>query len=242
MLKIIILLHWTTLFRLYLMMDHVENHTYQKKVLYLSKVSQTRFNIWTLRSFYEDQIPPLCMFLSPSLYWYPTYFVQTETARPASFDTSRWSCAAFTGEIVSPQILDVHCCPFPYLQYVFYGILSILKLNLIFIHSSRRWRRRTIKSSMSPRQQYNIICLIYFKQLHIMSTAFTSKFLFYYRLQSWLVQSLCIAFLKGSSENSRDEQGKPISNFSNTVGCKIPRLPILRSCWIFALRCAGGGR
>lgn len=36
-------------------------------------------------------------------------------------------------------------------------------------------------------------------------------------------------FLNGSSENSRAEQGYPISNFSNTSGCITPSLPIRES-------------
>ena len=186
--------------------------------------------------------PPL--YVPKSIFWgeYLTYFMQTETPRPASSDTSRWSCAACTGKVVSPKILDVHCCPSSHLLYVFYGILSILNSSL-FSSSPRRWRRRTTKSSMSPRQQCNILFDL-FQTVAYHAHSIYIQIIFYYRAcrQSWLVQSLCIAFLKGSSVNSRDEQGKPISNFSNTVGCKIPRLPILRSRWISALHCAGGGR
>ena len=35
--------------------------------------------------------------------------------------------------------------------------------------------------------------------------------------------------LNGSSENSSAEHGYPISNFSSTLGCKIPSLPISTS-------------
>ncbi len=35
--------------------------------------------------------------------------------------------------------------------------------------------------------------------------------------------------LNGSSENSSAEHGYPISNFSSTLGCRMPSLPILTS-------------
>jgi hypothetical protein len=38
-----------------------------------------------------------------------------------------------------------------------------------------------------------------------------------------------ILALNGSSENSSAEQGYPISNFSSTLGCRIPSLPISTS-------------
>ena len=40
-----------------------------------------------------------------------------------------------------------------------------------------------------------------------------------------------IFFLNGSSENSSAEHGYPMSNFSSTLGCRIPSFPISRSAW-----------
>lgn len=184
------------------------------------------------------------MFPCPSIYWgnISNIFCTDRNSTPRLL----WHLKV---KLCSPYLRNrfsksTGCTLLPFsLSSVCLLILSILQLNLIFTRSSRRWRRRTTKSSMNQRQQYNILFDL-FQTVANPTHCIYIYILFYYRacLQSWLVQSLCIAFLKGSSVNSRDEQGKPISNFSNTVGCKIPRLPILRSRWVFALRCAGGGR
>ena len=161
-------------------MDRVKNHTNQKKVLllqYLSKVSQTRFKIWVLRSFYEDQIPLPCMFLKsihllrryikhilyrPELHAPPPLTPQGEVVQPIpekSFLQKYWMYIAALLLIFRMSFMG-----------------SSPSLNSIFFSSSpRRWRRRTTKKSrMSPRQQCNIL-FIYFEQSHIMPTAFTSN-------------------------------------------------------------------
>lgn len=56
----------------------------------------------------------------------------------------------------------------------------------------------------------------------------------YYCMIHWFghrlfVQIWCTWCLNGSSVNSNAEQGNPISNFSSTLGCRIPIVPILIS-------------
>lgn len=226
-------------------MDCAENHieTNLQGVLRLqniSEASQTRFKIWTLLSSYEHQIYFPCMLrvqllayiwhkYRPELHAPPQAFTpEGEVVKPVpekSFIQKYWIYIAALFLILRTSVLRFS----PFLSSIF--IPSTVVGGGSDEEQPRRaqWTQAMYKSQYTFFQQSRIIYIQYYVDS-------------FYCAQSWLVQSLCISFLKGSSVNSRAEQGNPMLNFSNTVGCKIPRLPTLRSPWIFAPRCAGGER
>jgi hypothetical protein len=53
-----------------------------------------------------------------------------------------------------------------------------------------------------------------------------------------LANDACISFVNGSRLNSSAEHGKPISNFSSTLGCRIPSVPIAASLWTVSVSAA----
>ena len=51
---------------------------------------------------------------------------------------------------------------------------------------------------------------------------------------SFYANGVCSSFLNGSKLNSSAEHGYEISNFSSTVGCRMPSTPISRSSGRFS--------